>query len=410
MTRVVVTGMGCISALGCDLPANWASLRDGRTGITFERVGAEDASLDIACPVAAFGGEQIPAPVNLPDARVFRQLDRSCKFAITSAAEAIADARLPGEVLCNADTAIVFGSSTGGLTSLEASYYRIYAQRAGRVHPMTIPRFMPSGAASAISLSFGISGPAWCVSSACASSSHAIAEATYMIRSGRTRVAITGGAESSITYGHLLAWHALGALATDTCRPFSRARTGMVLGEGGATLVLEELEHARARGAPIHAEILGCGASSDAQHLTQPTADGQARAIRQALRESALPDAQRFLISTHGTGTQLNDVCETTALRAVFGDALQDQVAVATKSAHGHLLGGTGALELVVAIRSLQEKLAPPICNFLGRDEACDLPLVIGEARPITELAVLSNSFAFGGLNSVLVLGPPPDG
>ena len=323
-----------------------------------------------------------------------------------SAAEAMADASLADAKYDPDDVAIIFGSSTGGLTSLEESYFRIYGQRAGRVHPMTVPRFMGSGAASVISLTFGLTGPAWCISSACASSSHAIAEAAYMIKAGRAKVVLAGGAEASVTYGHTLAWQRLGALAKDTCRPFSINRTGMALAEGAAALVLEEYEAAKRRGAPIYGELVGSGSSSDAYHLTQPGTDGAAKAIRQALKESGLSSDTRFLISTHGTGTVLNDVSEAAALRAVFADRLDDHIAIATKSSHGHLLGATAALELVAGLLALKEGLAPQVCNFEGPDPVCPLPLAVNGPAPIKNVALLSNSFAFGGLNSVLVVSP----
>jgi nodulation protein E len=271
---------------------------------------------------------------------------------------------------------------------------------------MTVPRFMGSAPAAAISLSFGITGPAWCLSSACASSAHAIAEAVHYIRAGRAKMVIAGGTEASLTYGHLLAWQSLGALAQDTCRPFSIDRSGMAAGEGAATLILEEYEAASRRGAPIYAEITGCGFSSDAHHITQPKSEGAAKAMQQALKESGLATGKRLLISTHGTGTPLNDLSEAVALRSVFGSGLDDHLAIATKSSHGHLLGGTGALEFLLGLLALKEGLAPPVCNFTRPDPDCMVPLVLGEPRAVRDMALLSNSFAFGGLNSVLVATP----
>jgi len=271
---------------------------------------------------------------------------------------------------------------------------------------MTVPRFMGSGAASVVSLTFGFTGPAWCISSACASSSHAIAEAAWLIKTGRAKAVLAGGTEASITYGHTLAWQRLGALAKDACRPFSINRSGMALAEGAAALVLEDYDAARRRGATIYGEVTGMGYSSDAYHLTQPKTEGAAKAIRQALKQSDLSADTRFLISTHGTGTELNDVSEAAALRSVFADRIDGQVAIATKSSHGHLLGGTGALEMVVALLALKEGLAPQVCNFEGLDPACPLPLAVGGPVPIQDMALLSNSFAFGGLNSVLVVSP----
>jgi nodulation protein E len=343
-------------------------------------------------------------PANLVENRTFKSLDRFCKLAIISAAEAITDAGLKSAKYDPDDIAILFGSSTGGLISLEDSYFRVYGQHAARVHPMSIPRFMGSGAASAIAQSFGITGPAWCASSACASSAHAIAEAAWYIRSGRSKAVIAGGAEASLSYGHVLAWHCLGALAKDTCRPFSMGRTGMALAEGAATLVLEDYDAARQRGAQIYGEVLGCGYSSDAYHLTQPKTEGAVRAMAQALKESRLPSDTRLLISTHGTGTPLNDSSEAAALTSILGADLDRHIAIATKSSHGHMIGATGAMELLIGALALKERVAPAVCNYLGPDPACALPLALEEPRQFHDAALLSNSFAFGGLNSALVI------
>ncbi len=406
MTRVVITGLGCVSALGRGADATWAALKEGRSGVAWSKVEGADPTLFTEAPIGQVREDDTAEPQGLVDAKSFKTLDRFCRLAVIASAEALADSAFKDAGYDPDDVGIIFGSSTGGLTSLEDSYYRIYGQRAGRVHPMTVPRFMGSGAASSVSLTFGITGPAWCISSACASSSHAISEAAYLIRAGRAKAVLAGGAEASITYGHTLAWQRLGALAKDTCRPFSINRTGMALAEGAAALVLEDYDAARKRGAVIYGEVTGAGYSSDAYHLTQPKMEGAAKAIRQAVKQSGLPADTRFLISTHGTGTELNDVMEAAALRAVFGDALDDQVAIATKSSHGHLLGGTGALELTAGLLALKHGLAPQVCNFEGPDPACPLPLAVDGPVPLKGTALLSNSFAFGGLNSVLVVSP----
>jgi nodulation protein E len=406
MTRVVITGLGCVSALGRGAAATWSALKHGRSGIAWTKVEGVDPTLFVEAPIGQVRAEDCGEPEGLADAKGFKTLDRFCRLAVIASAEALGDASFRDAHYDPDDVGIIFGSSTGGLTSLEESYFRIYGQRVGRVHPMTVPRFMGSGAASVVSLTFGFTGPAWCISSACASSSHAISEAAYLIKAGRAKAVLAGGAEASLTYGHTLAWQRLGALAKDVCRPFSINRTGMALAEGAAALVLEDYDTAKKRGAPIYGEVTGAGYSSDAYHLTQPRTEGAAKAIRQALKQSDLPAGTRFLISTHGTGTELNDVSEAAALRAVFGDDLNDHVAIATKSSHGHLLGGTGALELAVGLLALKEGLAPQVCNFEGPDPACPLPLALDAPKPIKGVALLSNSFAFGGLNSVLVVSP----
>lgn len=406
MTRVVITGLGCVSALGRGSAATWSALKEGRSGIAWTKVVGADPTLFTEAPIGQVREEDCGEPQGLSDGKSFKTLDRFCRLAVIGAAEALADASFRDAGYDPDDVAVIFGSSTGGLTSLEDSYYRIYGQRVGRVHPMTVPRFMGSGAASVVSLTFGFAGPAWCISSACASSSHAISEAAYLIKAGRAKAVLAGGAEASITYGHTLAWQRLGALANDACRPFSINRTGTALAEGAAALVLEDYEAAKKRGATIYGELTGAGYSSDAYHLTQPKTEGAVKAMRQALKQSGLSENTQFLISTHGTGTELNDVSEAAALRAVFGDRLNDQIAIATKSSHGHLLGGTGALELVVGLIALKQGLAPQLCNFAGPDPACPLPLALDEPMPLGRAALISNSFAFGGLNSVLVVSP----
>jgi nodulation protein E len=267
---------------------------------------------------------------------------------------------------------------------------------------MSIPRYMNSANVSYLSMMFGVRGHCLAVSSACASSAHAISEAMHLIRSGRASVVITGGSDASLTYSSLRGWAALQAMATDTCRPFSIDRKGMVIGEGGATLILEEEEHAKARGAKIYAEVAGSGSTADASHITKPDPANAAAAIRAAHEDSGISDEGPILYSAHGTGTKLNDSSESIALRLAYPDSIARHRVIATKSAHGHMLGATGAMELLIAIKALLEKIAPPILNYLGPDSDCDIPLVLEPEEISSEIAV-SASFAFGGLNSVLI-------
>jgi len=382
----------------------WQALLEGRSGIRLRKISTPDDMLSIKGPLGSVADGDCEEPANLVENKTFRSLDRFCKLAIISVAEALTDSGFADAHYDPAEVAILFGSATGGVTSMEESYFRVFRQNSARIHPLSIPRFMGSGPASAISQSFGITGPALCTSSACASSAHAIAEAAWYIRSGRAKAVIAGGTEASLTYGGVLGWQSLGALARDTCRPFSIGRTGMVPAEGAAALVLENYDQARERGAQIYGEVVGCGYSSDAFHLTQPKTEGAIRAMSQALTESALPSDTRFLISTHGTGTQLNDSSEAAALNILFAADLDRHLAIATKSSHGHMIGATGAIELLIGLLALKNRTAPPVCNFLGHDPACALPLVVGEPREFRSAALLSNSFAFGGLNSVLVM------
>jgi nodulation protein E len=286
---------------------------------------------------------------------------------------------------------------------MEEGYVRILLKGQSSVHPLTIPKTMSSAAVSQLSMIFGIKGVAFAISSACSSSAHAIAEASYMIRAGRTKVALAGGCDASLHFGSWYSWLALQAMANDACRPFSIDRKGMVLGEGAATIVLEEMEHARARGATIYAELIGIGGSSDAGHLTAPSAEGAGAAVRGAYADAGLPADTPVLVSAHGTGTPLNDKTETEVMRGLWGGKVDRHRVIATKSSHGHLLGAGGAIEFLLGVLALREGVAPPILGYLGPDPECDLPLALGDTQPFEAEALVSNSFAFGGLNSVLI-------
>jgi len=302
-----------------------------------------------------------------------------------------------------AGRAIVTGTCSGGRTSEDREFHSLYADGSTRIHPLTIARTMSNAGASRIALEYGIVGPSYTISTACASASHAIGQAFWMVRNGAVDAAIAGGSEAPFSLGFLKAWEAMRIVSTDTCRPFSRDRKGLILGEGAAMLLLEPLEHAQARGAKIWGEIVGFGMSSDAHHLTQPLAEGAARAMRSALEDAAVdPDVIGY-INAHGTGTLANDVTETQAIREVFG-AHADKLAVSsTKSMHGHALGAAGALEAVATLMALDDELIPPTANFTEADPDCALDVVPNTARAASIEWALSNSFAFGGLNAVLV-------
>lgn len=352
---------------------------------------------------AAFVEALDPAPLQgRLGARPFAGADPLTAFALAATHEALSEAGLADDPAALADAAVIYGSGAGGVSTLEEGYVRLLHKRAGNVHPTTVPRQMLSGPASAISMTYGIKGPVHALASACASSAHALGEALHRIRSGRSQVVVAGGAEACITYGSWAGWLALRAMAPDTCRPFSRERKGMVLGEGAATLVLESEAHARARGAVIFAELAGEGASSDAHHITAPSGEGAVRAIRLAHADAGLPLDAPVLYSAHGTGTLLNDRTEAQALREAYGDALDRSLVIATKSAHGHLIGAGGALELILGLEALRHGLAPAVLNGLGQDPECDAP-VAWAPTPVAYDTLVSASFAFGGLNSVLV-------
>jgi nodulation protein E len=281
----------------------------------------------------------------------------------------------------------------------------LYRKNIPRVSPLTIPRTMENAAASRISLEMGIVGPTYTVSTACSSSNHAIGQAFWMVRSGAARMAIAGGSEAVFSLGFLKAWEAMRVVSPDTCRPFSKDRRGLILGEGGAMLVLEPLESAQERGRRIYAEVVGFGMGSDAFHTTQPSADGAARAMRAALADGGLAPEDIGYINAHGTATQANDATETAAIRKVFGAQAGRVQVSSTKSMHGHTLGAAGALEGVATALALHHGILPPTANYTEPDPACDLDVIPNHARKAQVEYALSNSFAFGGLNAVLAFG-----
>ena len=295
------------------------------------------------------------------------------------------------------------GACVGGQQTEDEGFVSLYKNGSPRVNPFTIPRIMGNGGASRISVEFGVVGPTYTVSTACSSANHAIGQAFWMVRSGMVDLALTGGSEAIFSMGFLKAWEAMRVVSPDTCRPFSKDRRGIILGEGGAMLVLEPLEAARARGATIYGELVGFGMSSDAFHITQPSPDGAARAMRSALCDGGLVAEQIGYINAHGTGTAANDATETASIRKVFG-AHSDKLAVSsTKSMHGHALGAAGALEAVAILHALRRGILPPTANYMAADPACDLDVIPNEARKQSVEFGMSNSFAFGGLNAVLV-------
>lgn len=390
--RVVITGMGCISGLGAGVAANWSAVRDGRSAIR-----------PIERPHMAGVAAWID-PADLPDAGEWRRmgrLDPLSHYALVAASEAVEAAGLAGHAALAERTAILLGCGSSGNATIDAGYERLYGRGSPKVHPQTIPSSMICAPAAHVAMAFGVHGPAFVLGSACASSAHALGEAMHMIRAGRVDVAIAGGSEACLTPGSWTGWSALGVLAPDTCRPFSAGRAGMVLGEGAAVLVLEAEEHALRRGAAILGELAGYGVSCDAVHITAPDVGGIVRAIRAAQDDAGVEEPA--LVSAHGTGTALNDAAEAAALQTFYGERLADHAVIATKSAHGHMIGAGGAMEFLLGIVALNEGVAPPVLNHRGADPECALPLVLGEARAIPHRLLVSSSFAFGGLNAVLI-------
>jgi nodulation protein E len=396
MARVVITGLGMVSGLGLNVPENWASLCEGRSAIgPIRSVDTSRLKFKNGAEVRGFDAVQ-----HFPGSSV-DLLDRFAQFAAVAAREAMRDARLT--ITSGERAAVVTGSCLGGQSTQDTGFEELYARSNNRMHPMTIPRTMANAGASQIAMEFGIRGPVFTISTACSSANHAIGQAFHLIRSGAAEVAITGGSEAPFSLGLLKAWEAMRVMSPDTCRPFSKGRQGMVLGEGAAMLVLESWEHAEARGARMCGEILGFGMSSDASHVTKPSAEGAALAMRAALRDANTSAFEVGYINAHGTGTAVNDPTETAAIKIVFGDHGKNIPVSSTKSLHGHALGAAGALEAVTTVLALQQGIIPPTVNFLEPDPECDLDVVANDARTHQAEFAMSNSFAFGGLNAVLM-------
>ncbi len=398
MTRVVVTGIGCISSLGHNAREFSDNLLAGTSGIgPISLFDTSDFIVKIASEVKGYDEESFFSEKQLS------QLDRFTQFALIATREAVRDASIDFSSIESSRASVIHGTGVGGQTTQDSNYYRLYAQNTKRLHPFTVPKLMPSAASSWISMDQGITGPAFSTTSACASAGHAIAMSLMMLRSGMADVAVTGGAEACITPGTIKAWESLRVMAKDTCRPFCRTRGGLVIGEGAGTLILETLEHARSRGAKIYAELKGTGMSADAGSLVQPRMEGAAAAIASALKDSRLSPEDIGYINAHGTGTAQNDPTETAAVRKIFRKTADRLAVSSTKSMHGHTLGASAAIESIATIMALKEQTAPPTANYREPDPACDLDYVPNSARPVAMDAALCNSFAFGGLNTVLV-------
>jgi len=401
--RVAITGLGIISPLGLNLEDNWKSLSTGRAAIGPIK-GADCSTLRFKNGAEVTGYDAVKHFEGGKDAYI----DRFAQFSVVAAREALRNSGLELTQELRERSAIVCGSAVGGQASIEAGFEDLWVQGRGRVHPLTIPKTMANAGASHIAMDLGMSGPTYTVSTACSSANHAIGQAFRLVRDGEADVAMTGGSEAMFTIGMLKAWEAMRVIAPDTCRPFSKDRRGMILGEGGAMMVLEPMDAAKARGAKIFAEICGFGMTADAHHLTQPAVHGPARAMRGALREAGLEPEAIGYINAHGTGTPGNDPVESNAIREVFG-AHADKIGVSsTKSMHGHALGAAGALEAIATILALHHGILPPTANFNERDPECDLDYIPNQPRALRVEAALSNSFAFGGLNAVVAFRAAP--
>jgi nodulation protein E len=388
--------MGVICALGHNLEQTWKSLRAGQSGIApLPSVNGRELRFKNGAEVRDYNPTDYFEPSRL------MLLDRFAQFALIAAREAVRHSGIEFTPQLRKRSAVVTGSSLGGKNTEDEQFLELYG-RQGRIHPLTIPRSMANAGASMISMDLGITGPAFTLATACSSSNHAIGHAYWMVRHGLVDAAITGGSEASFSLGTLKAWEAMRVISPDTCRPFSRGRQGMILGEGAAMLVLETMDAARARGACVLGEIVGFGMSSDASHMTQPSVEGPADAMRQALQDAELSMEAIGYINAHGTGTPMNDPVETRAIRQVFGSQAERIAVSATKSMHGHALGAAGALEALATLMALREGVLPPTVNFQQYDPECDLDVIPNDPRRTQVEYAISNSFAFGGMNAVL--------
>ncbi len=406
MKRVAVTGIGVVSSLGNSASELYANAYAGRSGIARLQVPFSERLLAPLAATAHFDGSDHFEPSKL------RMMDRFAQFALVAARQAMADTRLEMEMMDRGRAGVFVGTGMGGTLSNDAGYQTLYAKGSDRIPPFTVLLGMYNAAAAWIAMEYQLRGPNLTYTTACSSSAVAIGEAWLRVASGELDMAIAGGAEAPLSFGSLKAWEALHTLATidaelpsASCKPFSKNRSGMVLGEGSAMVVLEPWDRAQARGATIHGEILGYGLSTDVGHITRPSVEGQAAAMRAALASAACSATRIDAINAHGTGTQANDVTETAAIKSVFGERAAGIPISATKAMHGHLLGAAGALECVLSLLAMQHAVALPTLHLRVADPECDLDYVPNVVRDnVAVRTMLTNSFAFGGTNAVLVL------
>ena len=399
MRRVVVTGAGTINPLGHSVADTFEAMREGRCGIgELDIRDVERLSIKIGGQVRGY----------VADSRFNRQqqalYDRFTQFTLIAAEEAIAQSGLEFSDALAADAGVVLGTSGGGLTTQDENYRAVYEEGKNRVHPFIVPKLMNNAAASHVSMNWNLKGPSFTVATACASSNHAMGQAFWLVRNGAAQVMITGGSESMLCFGGVKAWEGLRVMSRDACRPFSANRNGMVQGEGAGVFVFEEYEHAKARGADILCEVVGFSMTSDAADIVMPSQQGAARAMAGALRDAGIDAGQVGYINAHGTGTAANDKTECAAVANVFGPHADKVMISSTKSMHGHLIGGTGAVELLAVLMALKDGVIAPTIGYEEPDPECALDVVPNSAREAQVDYALSNAFAFGGLNAVLAL------
>ena len=399
MPRVVITGAGTVNPLGHSVAETYAAMAAGKVAIgPMEFRDSDRLSARLGAEVRGFVPEDHLGRAELGFA------DRYTQFALVAARQAVADSGLALQGDLAARAGVIIGTAGGGLTTSDEAYRAVYAEGKNRVHPFTVPRLMHSAAASQISMAFRLQGPVFSVSTACAGSNHAMGLAFQMVRAGAAPVMLAGGAEAMLCFGGIKAWEGLRVMSADGCRPFSADRNGLVQGEGAAVFVFEDYDHARARGATMLAEVVGFAMGADAADMVMPSVEGAARAMAGALADAGLAPDRVGYINAHGTGTAANDRTEVAAVRAVFGAHADRLMISSTKSMHGHLIGATGAVELLACLMALGDGVIAPTMGYRVPDPDCALDVVPNEARAARVDVVLSNAFAFGGLNAVLAL------
>ncbi|MGC1429085.1 MAG: beta-ketoacyl-[acyl-carrier-protein] synthase family protein [Albidovulum sp.] len=399
MKRVAITGAGTINALGHDVASTCAAMREGHCGIgPLEIRDVERLQIRIGGQVRDWA----------PDDHFNRQelalFDRFTQFTMFAARQAVAQSGLVFGDQLSAEAGVVLGTAGGGVNTWDENYRAVYEEGKNRVHPFVVPKLMNNAAASHVSMEWNLRGPSFTVATACASSNHAMGLAFQMIRSGMARVMVTGGSEAMLCFGGIKAWEGLRVMSRDACRPFSANRNGMVQGEGAGIFVFEDWDHAVARGADILAEVAGFAMTSDAADIVMPNQAGAERAIAGALKDAGLAPADVGYVNAHGTGTAANDKIECAAVAHVFGHHANQLMISSTKSMHGHLIGGTGAVELLACIMALREGAIAPTIGYQEPDPECALDVVPNVARDAHVSATLSNAFAFGGMNAVIAL------
>ena len=399
MRRVAITGAGTINALGHDVPSTLAAMREGRCGIgPLEFRDVERLSIRIGGQVRGWDAE---SQFNRQEIALY---DRFTQFTMLAAKQAVEQSGLDFRGKIGLDCGVVLGTAGGGVTTWDENYRTVYEEGKNRVHPFVVPKLMNNAAASHVSMEYALRGPSFTVATACASSNHAMGLAFQMVRSGSARAMITGGAEAMLCFGGIKAWEGLRVMSKDACRPFSANRNGMVQGEGAGIFVFEDWDHARARGAEILAEVAGFSMTSDAADIVMPSQAGAQRAIAGALEDARLAPEEVGYVNAHGTGTAANDKTECAAVAHAFGAHADRLMISSTKSMHGHVIGGTGAVELLACIMALRDGIIAPTVGYEEPDPECALDVVPNAAREAHVRAVLSNAFAFGGLNAVLAL------